>query len=97
MGLGVQAIKLVIDKSRVNDVADALARDFRKRRRNLPALGGGSAWYVSASGETSAKISCVHVSFEALVQMPAKMFDQHYEMLKQDAEKQDRKKLDDVF
>lgn len=93
----VEGIELIIDKDSAGTVADLLREGFRETSRNLPRLGSGYASYISETGKTSTRISYVHVSFDAMVQMTTQSFDDLLDFSKRDQAKEKQRVLKDAF
>ena len=93
----VAAIELIIDKRQAGTVADLLSQSYRQTSRKLPNLGAGQARYISDSGVTSARISYVHLSFDAQVRMSTQEFDALFDAAVRNEERQNQRRLEGAF
>jgi hypothetical protein len=96
-GLAVAAATVTLPKHQVADIANALSRNHRQLSRNLPDLGDGKARFRSASGDTIAEITYVHVSFSADLLIQTKSYEKAVEAWRRREADGERRKLEQAF
>lgn len=96
-GRAVAAVVITIPKHRVGEIANSLSRSHRQLSRNLPSLGDGRARFRSASGETVAEITYVHVSFSADLVMQTRAYESAFEAWRRRQADDERQRLEGAF